>query len=83
MGAVVALVGWVLLAQAGTDQRQDTAIAAVGFESKRSDDRQDEALTKISGDLADTAESLREVATTLRLIDERGTQASLLRDRRD
>lgn len=75
--ATVALVGWIVFAQAATDTRQDDRIGEVKAQSNQSDERQDQVLEKIAADQADTAASLREVATTLRLIDERGTQAML------
>ena len=79
-GAMMALVGWILFAQAGTDGRQDAHVASVKEQSVSSDARQDQVLERISITQTETAVALREVATTLRLIDERGTQA-MLRDR--
>jgi type VI protein secretion system component VasK len=79
--AVIALVGWIVFAQAATDQRQDNRVGEVKAQSIKSDERQDQVLEKIAADQADTAASLVEVATTLRLIDERGTRAMLLSTR--
>lgn len=77
MAAITALVGWIVFAQASTDVRQDDRISEVHAQSVESDKRQDDVLAEISKAQADTAASLREVATTLRLIDERGTQAAI------
>jgi hypothetical protein len=77
LGAVVALVGWILVAQAGIDNRQDGATAQVREESRLGDIRQDEVLERITVQQTETAAALREVAATLRQIDERGTQAAI------
>ena len=77
LGAVIALVGWILVAQAGIDARQDGETAQVREESRLGDIRQDEILERITVQQTETAAALREVAATLRQIDERGTQAAL------
>lgn len=71
-----AMGGWIILAQARTDARQDTHIEQVMVESRADDNRQDGMIERVSQQQTETAAALREVATTLRMIDERGTKHS-------
>ena len=80
MAAVVTLVGWLLISQASVDARQDHETSQVREESRLGDSRHDDILERITVQQTETAAALREVATTLRQIDERGTQAAI-RDR--
>ena len=55
MGAITALGGWIVFAQASTDVRQDDRISEVHAQSVESDKRQDDVLAEISKAQADTA----------------------------
>ena len=69
--------------QSAVDARQNEAIDSVSEESRREDDKHEAVFDRIAVQQSETAVALREVAATLKQIDERGTQAYLRARERD
>lgn len=73
----VMVVGLLVSAQARVDAAQNASIRETREQAVQYDLRQDDLIARISDQQSETSATLRGIAETLRLIDERGTKAFL------
>ncbi len=77
VGISISVLAGVVGFQSAVDAGQDEDIERVRMQAERVDDRHEEVFVGLATKQQETAAALREVAATLKSIDERGTQAYL------
>ena len=77
VGIFIVVLGALATVQGTIDAAQNSVIDEAKAVSRRSTERTDQVLERISVQQTETASQLRAVAQTLQEIDERGTKASL------
>lgn len=76
-GLAISILAGVVGFQSSVDARQYEEIERVREQTERTDDKHEAVFMDLATKQQETASALREVAATLKSIDERGTQAYL------
>lgn len=77
VGIAITVLGAIVGLQSAVDAGQDDDISLVRFQTERTDDKHEAVFLDLAVKQQETAVALREVAATLKSIDERGTHAYL------